>query len=70
MAAPSGRGRGGDLAHDPEPAGRAGRRRNACAERSARCRFCQVLLIADGLATLDCDLFDNDTADLSCQQTP
>jgi hypothetical protein len=39
-------------------------------ERSARCRFCLVLEIADGLATLDCDLFDNDTADLSCQQTP
>jgi hypothetical protein len=43
---------------------------NACAERSARCRFCQVLAVADGLATLDCDRFDNDTADLSCQQTP
>jgi hypothetical protein len=43
---------------------------NACAERSARCRFCQVLAVADGLETLDCDLFDNGTADLSCQQTP
>ena len=42
---------------------------NACAERATRCRFCQVLAAADGLA-LDCDLFDNDTADLSCQQTP
>jgi hypothetical protein len=29
-----------------------------------------VLAVADGLETLDCDLFDNGTADLSCQQTP
>ena len=39
----------------------------ACAERSVRCRFCQALGTADGLP-IDCDLFDNNTADLSCQQ--
>jgi hypothetical protein len=42
----------------------------ACAERSARCRFCQTLAVADGLDSLDCDLFDNAIADASCQQTP
>jgi hypothetical protein len=36
-----------------------------CAERSARCRFCRMLGAFDALA-LDCDLFDDGSADSSC----
>jgi hypothetical protein len=33
----------------------------------ARCRLCQVLRVDDDLDDLDCDLFDDETADSSCQ---
>jgi hypothetical protein len=38
---------------------------DACAAALVRCRLCQALNTADGLAT-DCDAFDNGAADASC----
>jgi hypothetical protein len=41
----------------------------ACTRRTVLCRFCFTLDEADG-TSIDCDLFDNDTADGSCQEGP
>lgn len=38
---------------------------DACAAARARCRLCQAINTADGLAT-DCDSFDNGASDASC----
>ena len=38
----------------------------ACAERSARCRACSLLLEADPRLLVDCDVFDDGAADASC----
>jgi len=42
---------------------------SACIDEHVRCRFCLTADAMDSL-TRDCDLFDNNTADASCDVTP
>jgi hypothetical protein len=39
---------------------------SACLQAHARCRACVALRSSDGALTMDCDVFDDDSANLSC----